>query len=95
MISKEIMLTIIEQNKRSRDAGNLDYTRQVLDRVKEKEPYIDCFIEGVSEKQAEDFCLNNNLGENEAYILIMMMKHIGGIVANAFISQREIEELEN
>lgn len=95
MISKEIMVTIVEQNRRSKDAGNHDYTLQVLENVSHKEPFVNCFIEAVSEAQSNNFCEEFGLGETERDILIMMMKHIGGIVANAFISQKEIEELEN
>lgn len=88
------MMTILEQNKRSILAGTHDYTKQVLNDIAKKEPIVGMFIDTVSDKQARMFCDTYGLDNNQYMNLTMMMQHVGAMVANAFISQKEVEELE-
>lgn len=95
MITKELLMTMLYQNKRSIDAENHEYTKQILNKTAEKEPFVRMLIDCVSRSQAEIFCSINNLDKRECDLLSVMMQHIGGMVANAFISQQEVDELEN
>lgn len=94
MITNEILTGLCAQNARQNQQGNLKYTNEMMDKIKEREPILFEFISATVKAQVENFCAYMKLGNMHRYALNKEINHIAYMIANAFLVEREIKELE-
>ncbi len=94
-ISDDLLRSILDQNKRSYEAGNLEFTQQMLDKIKEREPLLKDMIAGIATGAANEMTEKYGLDCEERGVLIIQFCHAMAMVANAYETQRDAEEMEN
>lgn len=93
-ISEELLRSVCDQNKRCIEAGNLEFTREILVKLGEKQPILKEFIGCTASGAAKNFCGTLDLDPELVDTLTVQIVHAMAMVANAYESQMEIDELE-
>lgn len=94
-LNEDLLRSILDQNKRSYEAGNLDFTQEMLDKITEREPVLKDMIAGIATGAANELAEKYGLDAEERGVMIIQFCHAMAMVANAYEVQRDAEELEN